>query len=450
MTTRQGILLPVALVALLATAPGAIPAAAQSGESDTLRLVITQGQIEPIRIAVADFTAPDAAARVEGERVRDVALADLVNSHLFAAVPRAAFIEEIRDPGVRPRFMDWRLINTQWLVTGEALFDGGGRLVIRFRLWDVFGGRQATGLQLAGPASSWRRIAHRLADTVYTEITGEGPYFDSRIAFVEESGPKNDRAKRLAIMDQDGANIQYLRPTGELSMTPKFSPSRQDLLYISFLRGESQVYMYEIETGQTEFLGDFEGMTFAPRFAPDGRTVVMSFAQDGNSDIYLMDLETRERQRLTTNPSVDTAPTFSPDGKRIAFESDRGAGQEIYVMNVDGSDPERITFGQGSYATPAWSPRGDLIAFTKQYEGNFHIGLMRPDGSGEKILTEGYHNEGPTWAPNGRVLMFFREFRDPGALPKLYTIDVSGHFLREIATPRGASDPSWSSLLELN
>ena len=441
---------PAVLLAVLLPILSVAPAAAQSSDSDTLRIVVTEGRVEPIRIAFADFTGPDAAARVEGKGIRDVALADLVNSQLFAAVPKAAFIEEIQDPGVRPRFADWRLINAQWLVTGETLFATDGRLVLRFRLWDVFGGRQATGLQLVGPPSSWRRIAHRLADTVYAEITGEGPYFDSRIAFVDESGPKNNRAKRLAIMDQDGANIQYLRPTGELSMTPKFSPSRQELLYISFLRGQAQVYLYEIETGRTEFLGDFQGMTFAPRFAPNGRIVVMSYAENGNTDIYLMNLDTRERRRLTTGPAVDTAPTFSPDGSRIAFESDRGAGQQIYVMDADGSNQERITFGQGSYATPAWSPRGDLIAFTKQHKGNFHIGLMRADGSNERILTEGYHNEGPTWAPNGRVLMFFREFRDPEALPALYTIDVSGHFLRRIDTPRGASDPSWSSVLELS
>lgn len=446
----HGLSISMTLAALLLATQGGTPVAAQSTEPDTLRIVVTQGTIEPIRIAFADFVTRDAAARAEGERIRRVALADLVNSRLFAAVPKAAFIEEIQDPQIEPRFVDWRLINAQWLVTGETLMNQAGRLVVRFRLWDVFGGRQAIGLQLAGPVTSWRRIAHRLADSVYSEITGEGPYFDSRIAFVDETGPKNNRAKRLAIMDQDGANIRYLRPTGELSMTPKFSPSRQELLYISFLRGQAQVYLYEIETGRTEFLGDFERMTFAPRFAPDGRTVVMSYAQDGNTDIYLMDLETRERKRLTTNPAVDTAPSFSPDGMRIAFESDRSRGQQIYVMNVDGTDQERISFGTGFYGTPAWSPRGDLIAFTKQSQGNFHIGLMRADGSNERILTEGYHNEGPTWAPNGRVLMFFREFRDPGRLPALYTIDVSGRFLREIETPHGASDPSWSSVLALN
>ncbi len=439
----------VALAAYLAGPLAGNPALAQADVADTLRIVVSEGRTDPIRIAFATFAGENAGSRDAGDDVRSVALADLVDSQLFAEVPRTAFIERIEDFSVRPQFADWRLINAQWLVTGQSELTADGRLVIGFRLWDVFAGRLATGLQLAGPPESWRRIAHRVADTVYSEITGEGPYFDSRIAFVDESGPKNDRAKRLAIMDQDGANVRYLRPTGELSMTPKFSPSRQELLFISFLQGQAQVYLYEIETGRTEFLGDFEGMTFAPRFGPDGRTAVMSYAEDGNTDIYVMDLETRERRRLTRNPAVDTAPTFSPDGSRIAFESDRGAGQQIYVMNADGSDLERISFGEGTYATPAWSPRGDLIAFTKQYRGNFHIGLMRSDGSGERILTEGYHNEGPTWAPNGRVLMFFREFRDPGALPALYTIDVSGHFLRLIETPNGASDPSWSSVLDL-
>ena len=439
--------LPLALLALF---PAATPSPAQQSDtSDALRIVVTEGRLEPIRIAIARFGGLDEDSRGAGADVRNVALADLVNSQLFRAVPEEAFIEKIQDFSVRPRFADWRLINAQWLVTGESRIAEDGRLVVGFRLWDVFGGRQATALQLAGPAASWRRIAHRVADTVYTEITGEGPYFDSRIAFVEESGPKNYRLKRIAIMDQDGANIQYLPATGELSMTPKFSPSRQELVYISFQEGRAQVYLFEIEAGSKTFLGDFDGMTFAPRFAPDGRTVVMSYAENGNTDIYLMDLETGERRRLTRNPAVDTAPTFSPDGERIAFESDRGARQQIYVMNRDGSGLERISFGEGSYATPAWSPRGDLIAFTRQHEGRFHIGLMRADGSNERILTEGYHNEGPTWSPNGRVLMFFREFRDPTRVPALYAIDVSGHFLREIKTPTGASDPSWSSVRDL-
>ena len=438
--------------ALLLLLPAVLvqPAAVRAEESDTLRIVVTEGQVEPIRIAFAEFTGPSAAERAEGERVREVALADLVGSHLFEDVPREAFIEQIRDPDLRPRFADWRLINALWLVTGEARLAEDGRLVVQFRLWDVFGERQATGLQLVGPLTSWRRIAHRLADAVYSEITGEGPYFDSRIAFVDESGPKNNRQKRLAIMDQDGANVQILRPTGELSMTPRFSPSRQELLYISFQEGAAQVFRYRIETGETEFLGDFEGMTFAPRFSPDGKSVVMSYAADGNTDIYLMDLETRERRRLTRSPAADTSPSFSPDGTRIAFESDRGASQQIYVMRADGSDIERISFGGGSYATPVWSPRGDLIAFTKPGTEVFHIGLMRADGSQERILTRGYHNEGPTWSPNGRVLMFFREYRDPTRLPNLYAIDASGHFLRPVETPQGASDPSWSSVLGLD
>jgi len=435
----------------LTVAFAAPQSAAQSNEEDVLRIVVNEGRIEPIRIAFAPFEGAGDQLRQWGEQVREVALADLVNSQLFTEVPRDAFIEAAPKFAARPRFVDWRLINAQWLVTGELGRDEE-RLLVRFRLWDVLGERQATGLQLTGDSSSWRRFAHRMADAVYSEVTGEGPYFDSRVAFVEETGPKNNRSKSLAIMDQDGANVRYLQPTGELSMTPKFSPSRQELLYISFASGRAEVYRYHLETADIERLGAFEGMNFAPRFAADGRTVAMSFADRGNTDIYLMDIETRALTRLTNHPALDTAPSFSPDGSRVAFESNRAGGQQLYVMNADGTEQERISFGEGSYATPAWSPRGDLIAFTKQHQGRFHIGLMRPDGSGERILTEGYHNEGPSWAPNGRLLVFFREYRDPDRLPSLYTVDVTGAFIREIKIEippgAGASDPSWSSILE--
>ena len=187
-------------------------------------------------------------------------------------------------------------------------------------------------------------------------------------------------------------------------------------------------------------------MTFSPRFSPDGNSIVLSMARDGNTDIYLVDLRTRATRRLTSDPGIDTSPSFSPDGTQIAFESDRGGSQQVYVMAADGSNQRRISFGDGRYATPVWSPRGDLIAFTKMLRGTFGIGVMRTDGSGERRLTESFLDESPTWAPNGRVIMFARS--GAGGPSSIWSVDLTGQNLRRVPTPGEASDPAWSPDLD--
>ena len=350
-----------------------------------------------------------------------------------------------------PRFGDWRIINAQALITGQATLLEDGRLQVSFRLWDVFAQRQMAGQQYTTSPDNWRRIGHIISDAIYKRLTGEDGYFDTRVVFVAESGPKIDRIKRLAIMDQDGANPSFLTNGSYLVLTPRFSPTRQQITFLSYRDEIPQVFLFNIETGEQEVLGDFPGMTFAPRFSPDGQKIVMSFARNGNSDLFVMDLGRRTTQRLTFSPAIDTSPSYAPDGRRLTFSSDRGGSEQIYVMNADGADIHRISFGRGRYGTPVWSPRGDLIAFTRQAGGRFSIGVMRPDGSGERILTEGFHNEGPTWAPNGRVLMFFRQdptFADgSGGEVSLWSVDVTGRNLRRISTPGDASDPAWSPLI---
>jgi TolB protein len=316
-------------------------------------------------------------------------------------------------------------------------------------LWDVFAGSQLTGQQYVTAPENWRRIAHIISDAIYRQVTGDDKgYFDSRIVFVDETGPKERRAKRLAIMDQDGAQVRYLTRGDDLVLTPRFSPSTQQITYMSYGQGQPRVLLFNIETGQREIVGNFPGMTFAPRFSPDGQRVVMSLQQGGNANLFVMDLRSKAFTRLTDTVAIDTAPSYAPDGARICFESDRGGQPQIYVMGANGGDPQRISFSKdgGSYSTPVWSPRGDYIAFTKQFEGKFAIGVMQPDGRGERILTEGFHNEGPTWSPNGRVIMFFR---DPGGNsgPGLFTIDITGRNEQRIPTPSFASDPAWSPLL---
>jgi TolB protein len=332
-------------------------------------------------------------------------------------------------------------------VSGSVTPTGDGRIMAEYRLWDVFSGQYLTGKQFFSSPENWRRLSHIIADSVYERLTGEKGYFDSRIAFVDETGGKSQRVKRLAIMDQDGANVRYLSGGEDLVVTPRFSPSRQELAYASLTGDQWHVYVLNIETGQRELIGNFPNMAFSPRFSPDGQQLVLSLQQGGNSNIYRLDLRTKQLTRLTDSPSIDTAPSFSPDGTQIVFESDRGGQQQLYVMSASGGEAQRISFGPGRYGTPVWSPRGDVIAFTKQEGGGFKIGVIKPDGSGERILTEGYHNEGPTWAPNGRVLMFFRESGGAGGGAQLWSVDITGYNEQIVPTPSFASDPAWSPLL---
>jgi TolB protein len=310
----------------------------------------------------------------------------------------------------------------------------------------VFAGIQLRGLRFATGADNWRRVAHKVADAVYERITGETGYFDTRIVYVAESGPATDRVKRLAIMDQDGANHDFLTDGSDLVLTPRFHPDAEDIAFLTYRGRQPQVHQLDLATGIQTKLGDFERMTFAPHFAPDGRRIAMSLAEDGNSDVYVLDLITREQRRLTDHPAIDTSPSFAPDGRRLVFNSDRAGTPQLYVMTANGSGVQRISFGSGHYGSPAWSPRGDLIAFTKIQGGQFHIGVMRPDGSDERLLTRSTLDEGPAWAPNGRVIVFTRE--DYGAdRTRLFSIDVTGYNERELPTPLDASDPDWSSLM---
>ncbi|MCB1420257.1 MAG: Tol-Pal system protein TolB [Notoacmeibacter sp.] len=405
---------------------------------------VNRGVVEPLPIAITDFLSGSGI----GAQISEVVAADLKRSGLFKPVDKGAFVEKISNPDVAPRFEDWKVINAQALVTGRVTKEADGRLRAEFRLWDTFGGQQMLGEQFFTTEANWRRVAHIIADAIYEKLTGEKGYFDTRVVFVDESGAKNQRQKRLAIMDQDGANLRYLTKGGDLVLTPRFSPNRQEVTYMSYAGGRPRVYLLQIETGQREIVGDLPGMTFAPRFSPDGQKVIMSLGRDdGNSNIFAMDLRSRSTQRLTDSAAIDTSPSYSPDGSQIVFTSDRAGRAQIYVMGADGSNPKRISFGDGVYSTPVWSPRGDLVAFTKQSGGQFSIGVMKPDGSGERLLTSGFLAEGPTWAPNGRYVMFFREQAGSGG-PKLYSVDLTGRNEQAIPTPNYASDPAWSPLLD--
>jgi TolB protein len=412
-----------------------------------LRIEITDGVIEPLPFAVPDFVPDNTSAGDYGQQLSRVIAADLAGTGLFREIPATAFISPITDFAAPVKYADWKAINAQALIAG-AVKVSGNKLTVRFRVYDVFSGAElGNGLQFAGKTDGWRRMAHKVADAVYSRITGEGGYFDSRVAFVSEAGPKDERRKRLAIMDYDGQNVQYLTDSATIVLAPRFSPSGDRLLYTSYESGFPRIYVLDVGKVKRRALDSTEGtMSFAPRFAPDGKTVVFSLEQGGNTDLFLMNISNGRRTRLTSAPSIETSPSFSPDGSQIVFESDRSGAQQLYIMPAGGGEARRISFGKGRYGTPVWSPRGDLVAFTKQSKGRFHIGVMRVDGSEERLLTASFLDEGPTWSPNGRVIMFTRETQGVSGRASLYSVDITGRNLRPVRTPDGGSDPSWSPL----
>jgi TolB protein len=427
----------MAAAAVLVASGGVAPVAAQRSTG-----TVQGANFEPIPIAIPEFIGLDPKTASD---ITTIVAADLKRSGLFRLLDPGAFIDRTRDPAQTPRMGDWKAVGAEALVLGAIEKTQDGRLQAIFRAYDVTSGQNKIGKQLTTNQQNWRRLGHLIADEIYEKFTGEKGYFDTRIVFIDESGPKNKRIKRLAIMDQDGFNLRLLSQGRELVLTPRFSPTSQEITFMAFEGESPRVFLMNLETGQRELVGNFPGMTFAPRFSPDGQRIVMSLQQEGRAQIHEMDLRTRRTRQLTNGNSIDTGPSFSPDGRQIVFESDRDGTQQLFVMGSDGSAPRRISNGgDGRYSTPVWSPRGDYIAFTKTIAGRFLIGVMQPDGQGERILSDGFHNEGPTWAPNGRVLMFFRE--TPGATggPKLHTVDVTGYNEQPLQTPSFASDPAWS------
>ncbi len=406
-----------------------------------LRIVVSGASFTPLPIAIPDFQSSDPTF---GREVAEIVRANLRRSGLFAPLDQAALPQQVGNVGATPDFNIWRGVNVDAVVMGQV--ERAGAIQASVRLWDTQAGEQVVGQQHQTGGEAWRRIAHIVSDTIYKSLTGEGGYFDTRVVYVSESGPKANRIKRLAVMDQDGANIQYLTEGRSLALTPRYSPSQNMLAYMNYEEGRPRIYLLNMATGQQQRIGDFGAMTFSPRFSPDGQTLAFSVETGGTTNLYAMPVGGQNPTQLTNSAAIDTSPSYSPDGAYITFESDRGGTPQIYVMGATGGGAQRISYGEGSYATPVWSPLGDLIAFTRLQGGQFHIGTMKPDGSGERILASSFHMEGPTWAPNGRVLMYFSDPGGDGG-PRLYTVDVWGRNNVQIPTETFASDPAWSPLL---
>ena len=421
---------------------------AQKTVAPQLDMTVNRGVIKPISLAVPSFIKESGANSIISRELAKVISNNLNGTGLFKSIPQTAYVSAPLSFNTPVQFSNWSIINADVLVVGSVGLKPDGRLEVKFRLWDVSQQKEiGKGKQYFTNSESWRRISHKISDTIYTRVTGEGAYFDSRVVFVSETGPKDNRTKRLAIMDQDGANFRLLKHPPSLVIAPRFSPNTNKIIFTGYETGKPRVYLMDLSSGEITSLPELQGMSFAPRFSADGGEIVLSMTENGNTDIFISNLASGTKRRLTTNIAIDTAPSFSPDGNRIVFESDRGGGQQLYIIPSKGGEAKRISFGEGRYATPVWSPRGDLIAFTKIKEGKFHIGVMRVDGTKERLLTTSFLDEGPAWAPNGRVLMFFRETPGKAGAPSIYSIDISGRNLRKIKTSSFASDPNWSQIL---
>ncbi len=445
----------VSLAAPLAVHAQAVAApqrAAPGGQ--TAVIDVNRARTDPIPIAIPPLAGGDGGTAQLGQEIAGVISADLARSGLFRPISPSAYIQASTGaPADVPNFQNWKAIGAQALVTGRAEAQGGGQIRVEFRLWDVLPGAQLQGTAYTTSQANWRRIAHIMADVIYERLLGEKGYFDTRVVYIAATGPRGRQTKRLAIMDQDSENNRYLTDGSWLVLTPRFHPTRDEIAFMSYANNRPRVYLFNLGSGQQRALGDFPGMTFAPRFSPDGNSVIMAVATGGGSDIVTVDLGSHSPRRLTNSGSIDVSPCYSPDGSQIAFNSDRGGDQQLYVMDASGGGVKRISFGSGRYATPVWSPRGDLIAYTRfgGEAGNFSIGVMHPDGSGERILSESFSVEGPTFAPNGRVLMFWRQSaardnRGSGFSSRLVSIDITGFNERVVETPTDASDPAWSPL----
>ncbi len=424
-----------------------------SNNVSSLEVTLTQGSVKPTPIAVTNMYSTNSNLEKIGKNISNVISDNLERSGLFTPLDKKAFIQNNDSLSKQPRFEDWKVIKAQHLVAGK-ITGSNGSIVVEFSLYDVFQQKRLEAKRYETKEKNWRRVAHIISDSIFKNITGEGGYFDTRIVYVAETGPKDNKQKRLAIMDQDQANHRFLTDGSYLVLTPRFSPNSQKITYMSYVnRNRPRVYIFDIETGNQEIVGEFPGMTFAPRFSPDGNKIVMSYTDPdiGNSEIYILDLKTRISSRITNNSSIDVSASFSPDGKRIVFNSDRSGRRHLYITDINGKSVKRISRESGSYYTPVWSPRGDMIAFTKQEGGQFYIGVMETNGSNERMIAKSFHVEGPTWAPNGRFVMYFKEERTAedgsGGESSLYMIDLTGYNERKVITPLGGSDPAWSPLM---
>ena len=413
-----------------------------------LEVDITEGRIEPLPIAITKFNYKSIKEKILSNNIFQVMSNDLTNSGLFKLISNKAFLQSEEEVFSQPLFSDWSLIDANFIVSGLILLNEN-KLNVKIKLWDVYSEKLILSKKIGGiNKDNWRMLAHIVSNLIYQRITGEKGYFDTKIAYVSEEKKGTELVKRIAIMDYDGNNHQFLTNGKNLVLTPRFSPDGKKIAYLSYSNNKPTVYLLNLFSRKKEILGNFSGMSFAPRFSPEGNSIVFSLTQKGSTNIYIQNLNSKKLIPVTRNKHINTSPSFSPDNQWLVFSSDRAGKQNLYIKKMTNNfkkKSKRISFGKGNYATPVWSPRGDYIAFTKSFKNNFYIGLIKSNGKGERIISKGYLTEGPTWSPNGRTLAFYKIEKDANdnLISNLYSIDITGNLEKKVVTPKEASDPDW-------
>jgi TolB protein len=413
-------------------------------------IYITKGNAQAIPIAINYFKASNTKESDLANQVIHVIQNDLEHSGIFRSINQSSFIDNSFGYSMKPDFSSWRTINANFLLNGSIERVGSNRIIIKIALWDVYNEKNIFAAEYESDSSGIRRLSHKISDQVFETITGEKGYFDTQIVYVSESGSDKRKTRHIAIMDYDGENHKYVTDGKNIVLTPRLSPNKEKMLYLSYEGRRPRVVLHDLKKNKKVILGTFSGMSFAPRFSPVDDKALISIAKNGHTDIFEVYLSAKKMKRLTNDGSINTSPCYSPDGKEIIFNSDRDGTRQLYIMDPNGHNIRKVSGGDGNYYSPVWSPRGDYIAFTKvSADLGFSIGIMKPDGSGERILANGYLVESPTWSPSGRYVLFTRSYKQDskGATrSKLYRIDITGRNEKEIKTPINASGPEWSSL----
>lgn len=402
-------------------------------------------------IAIPPMTTPDTGSKANETLALAWQVTKLVETDLSQTSELMPLPPDQKDyysyPEVTaPTFSKWRGVGAKALMTGFVQSRPDGRLTVGCYVYDVDKGRELARKGFVVVPADLRRAAHKCSALAYEAITGAPGMFDTRIAYVAETGPAETRVKRIALMDADGYNHRYLTPGGTTVLTPRLSPKAARIAYVSFEGGVPQVRILDVQSGEQRPLLSGNAMTFAPRFSPDGSKIVFSMMLGANSDIYVVGANGGLPQRLTTSPGIDTDPSFSPDGSKIVFESDRSGTQQLYIMDASGANQRRITFSVAAYSSPEWSPDGKQIAFTWRMADTRRIGIINVDGTGEKVLTSGPADESPAWAASSRELVFQRT--DAAGRPGIYRVSLDGSAPRKMTIPQDGSDPDWSGAMD--
>ncbi len=425
-----------------------------------VNLRIDNKEIPKVKILFGSTSKNNLQAKADIDEILGKVKRNLQSTDLFEVTQKPSNITAVAAGTVDdlsiekvPDFVKYSSLGVGMLLVIDANFNQTGDLEIKVRLWDVLDERQLFGKFYSSNRGNYKKMSALISDEIFKAATGEKKgHFDSKIAYIAESGGALKRMKRIVMMDFDGENLRYLTNGRDLVLTPTFAGKingqRNEILFVRFFGEKPQIYSLDTDNALVRKVGSFRGTTFAPAANPANPDIIaFSVIDNGNSNIYQMNLATNQNTRLTSTRAIDTTPSYSPDGKYIAFSSDRSGSEQIYIMNNEGRDVRKITSDSGSYSKPMWSPDGKFIAFTKIKAGQFSIGIIDIDGRNEKNLESSYLIEGAKWSPNSRYLIYSKKTGAYGkaSVPKLYVTDVLTGFERQLPTPEGegATDPDW-------